>query len=226
MKFFVEINGHTEGPFTVEQVEALHGAGRITRSTRCRPEGGGDWSSIYNLVPTAIWVTSPASEPVRLSKDPPRRRKISENAVWIGATIIVALLLLIPVGGVVFAELGRKDQIEKTRTPAPPSLPASDPRYLDAELRRSTEQIHQSLEQVNHDIVSLVGWMLLVQVAIAGIGLILFAFWLWMLIHVVTKEPEGSDKIVWTLVVVFTGPIGATIYFFARYTNRDSAYAR
>lgn len=44
-----------------------------------------------------------------------------------------------------------------------------------------------------------------------------------MLISVVTTEPEGNDKIVWTILVVFTGPIGSLIYFFTRYGKKGAS---
>jgi hypothetical protein len=36
MSFFLQIDGQSEGPFTVEEIEDLHGAGRVNRSTPCR----------------------------------------------------------------------------------------------------------------------------------------------------------------------------------------------
>lgn len=50
-------------------------------------------------------------------------------------------------------------------------------------------------------------------------------FWVWMLIDCATKEPsEGSDKIVWLLVILFTHLIGALIYFFVRRPQRMQLY--
>lgn len=226
MRFFVEIEGRSQGPFTVEQVEALHGAGRINRSTRCRPEGKGEWSSIYNLVPTAIWVTSPVHEPVRFASLSTRSRKISENAVWIGASIIVALLIFIPIGGMLIEELGRKDEIEQARTPAPPPPTFSDVDSAKRSANHIADSFTQSLDHVVDEMAAAHRREVALTAVFSIIGLILFAFWLWMLVQVVTKEPEGNDKVVWTLVVVFTGPIGAAIYFIVRYMNRDASYAR
>ena len=57
----------------------------------------------------------------------------------------------------------------------------------------------------------------------AVVGLALLAFWIWMLIDCVQNEPStGNDKIVWVLVIVLLGWIGAAIYFFARRPNRPS----
>ena len=49
------------------------------------------------------------------------------------------------------------------------------------------------------------------------INLVLIVFWLWMLIDCATKEPsEGNDKVIWILILIFTGWIGGLIYFFVR----------
>ena len=52
-------------------------------------------------------------------------------------------------------------------------------------------------------------------------GLASLAFWLWMLIDCIQNETsEGNDKVIWILVIVFTGWIGALIYFFVRRAPR------
>lgn len=59
------------------------------------------------------------------------------------------------------------------------------------------------------------------------IGSLLFAFWLWMLIEVLTKEPpEGNDRLIWLLVVILTNWIGAQIYFFLRRPERIRRFGR
>jgi ABC-type enterochelin transport system permease subunit len=53
-------------------------------------------------------------------------------------------------------------------------------------------------------------------IALAGL-----AFWIWMLVDCATKETaQGNNKLVWILVIVLTGVIGALIYFFARRPTR------
>jgi hypothetical protein len=48
-----------------------------------------------------------------------------------------------------------------------------------------------------------------------------FAFWIWTLIDCATKEaPEGNTKIVWVIIVVITGIIGALIYYWVRRPQR------
>jgi hypothetical protein len=62
---------------------------------------------------------------------------------------------------------------------------------------------------------------------LVGVGLFLFigvialvaiAFWVWMLVDCVQREFPPQDqntKIVWILVIVLAGWLGALIYFFA-----------
>lgn len=60
-----------------------------------------------------------------------------------------------------------------------------------------------------------------------GIGLLGTAFWIWMIIEVATKEPEnGNDKIVWILVVVLVGVIGAAVYYFVRRPERMKKFGK
>ncbi|HWQ96013.1 MAG TPA: DUF2516 family protein [Candidatus Methylomirabilis sp.] len=52
------------------------------------------------------------------------------------------------------------------------------------------------------------------------IGLILFVLWLWMLIDCLKRPDDKFEiggtnaKLIWVLVIIFTGFIGALIYFF------------
>jgi sterol desaturase/sphingolipid hydroxylase (fatty acid hydroxylase superfamily) len=57
------------------------------------------------------------------------------------------------------------------------------------------------------------------------IGILGTVFWIWMLIDAALNEPsEGSDKIVWVLIILFTHFIGALIYFVARRPNRPPRF--
>jgi hypothetical protein len=56
---------------------------------------------------------------------------------------------------------------------------------------------------------------LLAILVMATIGLGLFAFWLWMLIHAITnKGIADMEKIVWVIVIIFLPFVGSLIYFF------------
>lgn len=58
-------------------------------------------------------------------------------------------------------------------------------------------------------------------------GILGMAFWIWMLIDCLSKEPsEGNEKIVWVLVIVFTNWIGALLYFFIRRPDRMRRFGR
>ena len=47
------------------------------------------------------------------------------------------------------------------------------------------------------------------------IGIALFAFWLWMLIHAIqNKGLSDGERVVWVLVIIFLPFIGSIIYFF------------
>ena len=49
----------------------------------------------------------------------------------------------------------------------------------------------------------------------AVVGLLIFAFWIWMLLHAITnKGLSDTEKIIWVLVVIFLHFLGAIIYFF------------
>ena len=48
------------------------------------------------------------------------------------------------------------------------------------------------------------------------LGILATLFWIWMLIDVLTSAMEGTEKILWFLVVFFLHFLGALIYFFVR----------
>ena len=49
------------------------------------------------------------------------------------------------------------------------------------------------------------------------VGLAVFAFWLWMLIDAIRHAPsENNLKLIWILVIILAGIIGALIYFFVQ----------
>lgn len=56
---------------------------------------------------------------------------------------------------------------------------------------------------------------------LVGVGLLAFAFWVWMLVECATKEAStGNDKLIWVLVLLFTHLLGALLYFFVRRPRR------
>ena len=62
-------------------------------------------------------------------------------------------------------------------------------------------------------------WFLVLP-AIA-IGLAATFFWIWMLVDAIQNEPSiGNDKLIWVLVIILLGFLGAGIYFFVRRPQR------
>ncbi len=50
------------------------------------------------------------------------------------------------------------------------------------------------------------------------------AFWIWMIVECATKERD-PDRLIWTIIIVFTHVIGAVIYFVIQRPKRI-AYSR
>lgn len=57
--------------------------------------------------------------------------------------------------------------------------------------------------------------MLLIWLAIIGLAILAFVFWIFMVIDVAKRKfKNDNDKILWILVIVLAGIIGAIIYYF------------
>jgi beta-lactamase regulating signal transducer with metallopeptidase domain len=57
----------------------------------------------------------------------------------------------------------------------------------------------------------------------AAVSIIAFVFWIMMLVDVIKRNFKKSDeKVIWVLVVIFAGIIGALIYYFVvkRYSKK------
>ena len=52
------------------------------------------------------------------------------------------------------------------------------------------------------------------------VGLLAFAFWIWMIVDCAKHETEGTTKIVWLLIIILAGIVGAPLYFFVRKAPR------
>ncbi len=75
MKYYLRIDGQQEGPFTEDEVEDLHGVGRISKGTPCRNTYDPDWKTVDDHVPRAKWVSTPHGIPPKLSSDQPSPKK-------------------------------------------------------------------------------------------------------------------------------------------------------
>ena len=68
---------------------------------------------------------------------------------------------------------------------------------------------------------------LLFMLLFGCLGLVGFAFWIWMLVDCLTKEPsEGNDKIIWVLVIVLLNWLGALIYLCVRRPQRINKFGK
>lgn len=54
------------------------------------------------------------------------------------------------------------------------------------------------------------------------IGALFFIFWIIMLVDVASRKFKNDDKIVWILVVILVGIMGALIYYFVIYRKDKS----
>jgi hypothetical protein len=70
-----------------------------------------------------------------------------------------------------------------------------------------------------------IGVHVLVLFVAVPLILSLLAFWVWMLVDCLTKEEkEGSNRLIWTLAIILTKFLGATLYYFLGY--RKSGHLR
>lgn len=68
-------------------------------------------------------------------------------------------------------------------------------------------------EEVAEQVGAFVGWGIGALAIILLIGLVSFIFWIMMLIHAISRPIQS--KAVWIIVLLFTGILGAIIYYFA-----------
>ena len=66
---------------------------------------------------------------------------------------------------------------------------------------------------------------ILIVLVLGVIGILTFAFWVWMIIDCAkNKGLSDGERIVWILVIIFVQVIGTVIYFFVgRPRNREHA---
>lgn len=62
------------------------------------------------------------------------------------------------------------------------------------------------------DFGSIAAWGIGLLIGFALLFLWMFIFWIIMLVHVLSHDVK--DKIVWAIVIIFTGILGALIYYF------------
>ena len=68
-----------------------------------------------------------------------------------------------------------------------------------------------------YDFIGMPGFGMVMGLGAAAvlIGILLFAFWLWMLVDCLKRDFKGGyDKVVWILVMIFLHLLGAAVYYF------------
>lgn len=68
------------------------------------------------------------------------------------------------------------------------------------------------------------GFTELLLVVVLGVGGTIF--WLWTLVHVVTKERDPRTRLMWVLVIALTHWVGALVYVIVRTTARRRLLTR
>ncbi|MFW6150646.1 MAG: PLDc N-terminal domain-containing protein [Chloroflexota bacterium] len=70
-------------------------------------------------------------------------------------------------------------------------------------------------------------WNVLWTLVIGAVTVAALIFWVWVLSDCLLKETkEGTEKLVWAVVIVFTFLIGAGIYYFGRRERRMAELGR
>lgn len=244
MKFYIEINGRPKGPYSREEIEDLHGAGIIDRRTPCRSETDSVWRTVWDSVPTALhrhpfmqkgFATTDAawdSVPSSLHRHRGTRTQTTyKKPLLIFGGIIAGGLLLLIIGLTLVAPVMFVPQKSRPTTSSishafPPFRPTGDLDKDMQELKRRTAQrqsIYQqdkAFDNLNGYLVSMSIFAVIWFVFWSTLSALLLAFWIWMIVAVITREQNGSDKITWIIVVALLGPIGAAIYFFVRYIRK------
>jgi len=63
--------------------------------------------------------------------------------------------------------------------------------------------------------------------AIFGLAIALFAFWIWMLVDAAQRTFKNeSEKIVWILIIVLVSWIGSIIYYFVVYNEHKKGISK
>ena len=67
----------------------------------------------------------------------------------------------------------------------------------------------------------------LIELFVLLLALPIGIFWIWALVDCVTKEPDtGNNKLIWVIVIVLAGIIGAVIYIAVRRPQRRAETGR
>ncbi len=77
------------------------------------------------------------------------------------------------------------------------------------------------MSEAPHGLGLFFGAFALVWIFCILLGLAFFAFWLWALIEIITKETDNQNmRLIWILVVIFAHGIGGILYLTIRRPQR------
>jgi hypothetical protein len=63
-----------------------------------------------------------------------------------------------------------------------------------------------------------------VMIFLCALAILASVFWLWMLIDVLAGDLNGTDKLIWVLVVLFLHLLGAILYFVMKRREAHTGY--
>ena len=78
-------------------------------------------------------------------------------------------------------------------------------------------------EQIAGELKGLLGWGIGIFIALAVFGLWATVFWIMMLVH--AAKHNVDNKAMWIILMVFTGIVGAVIYYFVEKRKMDKQMA-
>ncbi|MBP9765665.1 MAG: PLDc_N domain-containing protein [Candidatus Pacebacteria bacterium] len=132
---------------------------------------------------------------------------------------ISSLLAIMLVGGLASAQTATDTKVSTEASSAPIVSPFNKS-YRDGNMmdngnwnNKNGNRMFNNEEGWRSMMPAFVAGMIGVSIFFSIIGLLLLAFWIWMLVHATTHDIK--HKPLWLLVIWFMHIIGAVIYFFA-----------
>lgn len=125
---------------------------------------------------------------------------------------LFVLTLLIISSGVVFAQVPNTNNLGNTVGPA--GLTGQNlPFQPDCTLNGVKVPCEQLTKDIGKGFGFLFGFGIGIIILFWVVGILFFIFWIMMLVHAVKNPIE--NKVLWLLLILLTGVIGAIVYYFA-----------
>lgn len=195
---YLQKGPNISGPFSLDDLRQMLLRGDVHRDSPCRQGEAGRWLTVYDFVPSARWGRSLAQLQVGSAAVAPAAATTGNGRTLLLVAAVVCSVAAL--GLVLFLLTNLVPTPMSFSSPGaaarPPSIPGDGLMALA---------------------FGLFALPFVVMAFGFAVSLIVFVFWLWMLVTLLTREPPGPDKIVWTIVVIILPPIGSLLYFFLRY---------